>query len=394
MNYLDFEDDIKALDQRVQELKAPYLAKGINVVENPTVIDAEKKLNEEIEKTYANLNRWQKTKVARHEFRPRSIHYIQKIFPDFTNLSGDRLYGEDQSVLAGFATLDGVSVLVIGQEKGNDTQSRIQRNFGMMRPEGYRKSMRLMNLADRLNIPIITFIDTPGAYPGKGAEERGQAEAIAKCIECCLNVKVPMISVVIGEGGSGGAIALATANKVLMLEYSVYSVISPEGCASILWRDPKKAKEAAEAMKISSQDLFENKIIDEIIKEPKGGAHRNHDEMITNVTISIKKNLNELMRISPEELIYQRKNRFLSIGRDVMITKEEFYKDTHINTVTFNPFNWKLLLQNNRKLVATVVVIIILFILAVNFCLTHHNSFYIFYLIHKYKAHSLIFFPL
>jgi acetyl-CoA carboxylase carboxyl transferase subunit alpha len=176
-----------------------------------------------------------------------------------------------------------------------------------------------------------------------------------------------MISVVIGEGGSGGAIALATANKVLMLEYSVYSVISPEGCASILWRDPKKAKEAAEAMKISSQDLFENKIIDEIIKEPKGGAHRNHDEMVVNVTLSIKKNLNELMQISPEELIYQRKNRFLSIGRDVMITKEEFYKDTHINTVTFNPFNWKLLLQNNRRLVATVVVILILFILALIF---------------------------
>jgi len=321
MNYLDFEDDIKALDQRVQELKAPYLAKGITAIENPTVVDAERRLNEALERAYANLNRWQKTKVARHEFRPRSIHYIQKIFPDFTNLSGDRLYGEDQSVLAGFATLDGISVLVIGQEKGNDTQSRIQRNFGMMRPEGYRKSMRLMNLADRLNIPIITFIDTPGAYPGKGAEERGQAEAIAKCIECCLNVKVPMISVVIGEGGSGGAIALATANKVLMLEYSVYSVISPEGCASILWRDPKKAKEAAEAMK-------------------------------------------ELMQISPEELIYQRKNRFLSIGRDVMITKEEFYKDTQINTVTFNPFNWKLLLQNNRRLVATVVVIVILFILA------------------------------
>jgi acetyl-CoA carboxylase carboxyl transferase subunit alpha len=367
MNYLDFEDDIKVLDQRVQELKAPYLAKGITIIENPSVVDAERRLNEALERAYANLNRWQKTKVARHEFRPRSIHYIQKIFPDFTNLSGDRLYGEDQSVLAGFATLDGISVLVIGQEKGNDTQSRIQRNFGMMRPEGYRKSMRLMNLADRLNIPIITFIDTPGAYPGKGAEERGQAEAIAKCIECCLNVKVPMISVVIGEGGSGGAIALATANKVLMLEYSVYSVISPEGCASILWRDPKKAKEAAEAMKISSQDLFENKIIDEIIKEPKGGAHRNHDEMVGNVTLSIKKNLNELMQISPEELIYQRKNRFLSIGRDVMITKEEFYKDTHINTVTFNPFNWKLLLQNNRRLVATVVVIVILFILALIF---------------------------
>ena len=277
------------------------------------------------------------------------------------------MYAEDQSVLAGFATLDGISVLVIGQEKGNDTQSRIQRNFGMMRPEGYRKSMRLMNLADRLNIPIITFIDTPGAYPGKGAEERGQAEAIAKCIECCLNLKVPIISVVIGEGGSGGAIALATANKVLMLEYSVYSVISPEGCASILWRDSKKAKEAAEAMKISSQDLFENKIIDEIIKEPKGGAHRNHNEIAVNVTLSIKKNLNELMQNSPEELIYQRKNRFLSIGRDVMITKEEFYKDTQINTVTFNPFNWKLLLQNNRRLVATVAIIIILFILALIF---------------------------
>jgi len=363
MNYLDFEDDIKVLDQKIQELKAPYIAKGITVIENPIIIETEKKLNDELDKVYSNLNRWQKTKVARHDFRPRSVHYIKKIFPDFINLSGDRLYGEDQSVLAGFGNLDGVSVLIIGQEKGNDTQSRIQRNFGMMRPEGYRKSMRLMNLANRLNIPIITFVDTPGAYPGKGAEERGQAEAIAKCIECCLNVSVPTISIVIGEGGSGGAIALATANKVLMLEHSVYSVISPEGCASILWRDPKKSKEAAEAMKISAQDLLESKIIDEVIQEPKGGAHRSHDQAIVNVTSVIKRNLNELLRTSPDELINQRKNRFLSIGRDVLITKDEFYKGVHIPTTKFNPFNWKLLLQNNIKLVAVVVVIILLFIL-------------------------------
>ncbi|MBM5786582.1 MAG: acetyl-CoA carboxylase carboxyltransferase subunit alpha [Pelagibacterales bacterium] len=364
MNYLDFEEDIKILDQKLQSLKNPYSSKGITAINNPSIIDAEKKLDDVLDRVYSNLSRWQKTKVARHEQRPRSIHYLKRLFPDLINLSGDRLYGEDKSVIAGFSVLDGVSVLVIAQEKGNDTQSRIERNFGMMRPEGYRKAMRLMKLADRMDIPIITFIDTPGAYPGKGAEERGQAEAIAKCVECCLQVKVPIISVVIGEGGSGGAIALATANKVLMLEHSIYSVISPEGCASILWRDPKKAPEAAEAMKISAQDLIEAKMIDEIIKEPRGGAHRNHDQIANNVLEAIKKHLRELLKLNKEELVYLRNNRYLSIGRETLLSKDEFYKTQEIDRPYDSIFNWKILFTNNIRIIQFIFVFVILFVLA------------------------------
>ena len=225
--------------------------------------------------------------VARHEDRPKSKFFIDNLFSEFISLSGDRYYGEDKSVIAGFARFKNQSILVVGQEKGDDLDSRIERNFGMMRPEGYRKTIRLMELADKFKIPIVLFIDTPGAYPGVGAEERGQAEAIAKSIECCMNLKVPTIAIIIGEGGSGGAIALASSSKVLMLENAIYSVISPEGCATILWRDPKKMLDAAKAMKLSAKDLLELNVIDEIIKEPVGGAHRDKDLILKNVQNSL-----------------------------------------------------------------------------------------------------------
>ena len=267
-NYLNFESDIKNLEDELDKLKDPYNQSGLSEVDTQKISQIQNELDEKLKMVYANLDPWQTTMVARHEDRPKSKFFIDNLFQDFIPLSGDRFYGEDLSVLCGFAKFNGLSVLVIGQEKGEDLDSRIKRNFGMMRPEGYRKTIRLMQLADKFNIPIISFIDTPGAYPGVGAEERGQAEAIAKSIECCMKLKVPTIAIVIGEGGSGGAIALASSNKVLMLENAIYSVISPEGCATILWRDPKKMLDAAKAMKLSAKDLLELEIIDEIIPEP------------------------------------------------------------------------------------------------------------------------------
>jgi len=264
---------------------------------------------------YSNLDPWQTTMVARHEDRPKSKFFIDNLFEDFIPLSGDRHYGEDNAVLTGFAKFEGQSVLVIGQEKGDDLDTRIKRNFGMMRPEGYRKTIRLMELANKFNLPIISFIDTPGAYPGVGAEERGQAEAIAKSIECCMKLKVPTIAIIIGEGGSGGAIALASSNKVAMLENAIYSVISPEGCATILWRDPKKMLDAAKAMKLSAKDLLNLEIIDEIIPEPLGGAHRDKNLMLENLKISISQNLEGFKSMTPEEIYNDRKNKFLKIGR-------------------------------------------------------------------------------
>jgi len=237
------------------------------------------------------------------------------LFDEFVSLSGDRFYGEDKSVISGFGKFNGKSVLVIGQEKGENLESRIDRNFGMMRPEGYRKTIRLMKLADKFNIPIVLFIDTPGAYPGVGAEERGQAEAIARSIECCMELKVPTISIIIGEGGSGGAIALASSSKVIMLQNAIYSVISPEGCATILWRDPKKTLEASTAMKLSSRDLLSLNIIDEIIEEPVGGAHRDKEIILKNVKKSLQSNLELFENLKPDEILSERKNKFLSIGR-------------------------------------------------------------------------------
>ena len=239
-NYLNFETEVKELEAKLDALKDPYNSEGISEVNTNEMAAFEEKINKKLEKIYSDLNPWQITQVARHENRPKAKYFIENLFDDFIALSGDRFYGEDNSVIAGFGKFNNKSVLVIGQEKGENLEERLDRNFGMMRPEGYRKSIRLMELANKFKIPIITFIDTPGAYPGVGAEERGQAEAIARSIESCMKLRVPNISIIIGEGGSGGAIALASANKVIMLENAIYSVISPEGCATILWRDPKK----------------------------------------------------------------------------------------------------------------------------------------------------------
>ena len=314
-NYLNFESDIKNLETEIKKLKDPYNQDGLSEVDTLTISKTQLEIDKKLKEIYSNLDPWQVTLVARHEDRPKSKFFIDNLFEDFIPLSGDRFYGEDKSVIAGFARFQGVSVLVIGQEKGEDLETRIKRNFGMMRPEGYRKTRRLMKLANKFNIPVISFIDTPGAYPGVGAEERGQAEAIAKSIECCMSLSVPTFAIVIGEGGSGGAIALASSNKVIMLENAIYSVISPEGCATILWRDPKRTLDAAKAMKLSSKDLLELKVIDEIIPEPVGGAHRDRDLILDNVRKSIENNLNEFFNMSGDEVLNHRKNKFLTIGR-------------------------------------------------------------------------------
>ena len=336
-NYLNFESEIKNLEVELDKLKDPFNQEGLSEVDTGKISKIQLEIDNKLREVYSNLDSWQKTQVARHEDRPKSKFFIENLFEEFIPLAGDRFYGEDKSVLTGFAKFNQASVLVIGQEKGEDLETRIQRNFGMMRPEGYRKTIRLMRLADKFNIPIISFIDTPGAYPGVGAEERGQAEAIAKSIECCMELKVPTISVIIGEGGSGGAIALASSNKVLMLKNAIYSVISPEGCATILWRDPKKTLEAAKAMKLSSEDLLDLNIIDEIILEPSGGAHRDRELTLNNIKISIEKNLKELSLMSRDEIVNHRKNKFLSIGRtkgfkgeteirENLVMKEDFFQ--------------------------------------------------------------------
>ena len=315
-NYLNFETEVKNLEVELEKLKDPYNQEGLSEVDTKKISKFQKEIDEKLKDIYSNLNPWQTTLVARHEDRPKAKFFIDHLFENFIPLSGDRFYGEDKSVIAGFAKFNNSSILVIGQEKGDNLESRIERNFGMMRPEGYRKTIRLMKLADKFGIPIISFIDTPGAYPGVGAEERGQAEAIAKSIECCMELSVPTISIIIGEGGSGGAIALASSNKVWMLQNAIYSVISPEGCATILWRDPKKTLEASKAMKLSSIDLLNLNIIDEIIPEPIGGAHRDKDLILDNVRVSIKKNLEFFLTMDKNEITNQRKNKFLSIGRN------------------------------------------------------------------------------
>ncbi len=314
-NYLNFETDIKNLEAELEKLKDPYNQGGLSEVDTNKINETQKELDEKLKHIYSNLDPWQTTMVARHEDRPRSKFFIDNLFEDFISLAGDRYYGEDKSVVTGFAKFNNQSVLVIGQEKGEDLETRIERNFGMMRPEGYRKTIRLMELANKFNIPIISFIDTPGAYPGVGSEERGQAEAIAKSIECCMKLTVPTLAIIIGEGGSGGAIALASSSKVIMLENAIYSVISPEGCASILWRDPKKMLDAAIAMKLSAKDLLELKVIDEIIPEPLGGAHRDKNLTLKNIKESISKNLNIYNDMSTQDIFNERKNKFLKIGR-------------------------------------------------------------------------------
>jgi acetyl-CoA carboxylase carboxyl transferase subunit alpha len=356
-NYLNFETDIKDLENELDKLKDPYNQSGLSEVDTKKISETQNQLNEKLKSIYSNLDPWQTTMVARHEDRPKSKYFIDNIFEDFISLSGDRYYGEDKSVLTGFAKFNGRSILVIGQEKGDDLDSRIERNFGMMRPEGYRKTIRLMELAERFNIPIISFIDTPGAYPGVGAEERGQAEAIARSIECCMKLKVPTISIIIGEGGSGGAIALASSNKVIMLENAIYSVISPEGCATILWRDPKKMLDAAKAMRLSAKDLLKLEIIDEIIDEPIGGAHRDKTLILDNLKKSINKNLEYFDNMSKDEIFSERKNKFLKIGRNRgFISNVDELSSLKFKTSKFNQF---IKLKKNTLFVIVVLSILL-----------------------------------
>jgi len=359
VHYLDFEKDLEQLDKNLEDLKHPFQEdRGLSSVNSSQIQEIESKINSKIDEIYSDLDGWKKTKIARHESRPKAHFYINQIFDHFQPIAGDRAFGDDEAAITGFAKLDGRSVLVIGQEKGNDTESRIKRNFGMMRPEGYRKTIRLMELADRYKIPIISFIDTPGAYPGVGAEERGQAEAIAKSIECCMKLRVPTLAIIIGEGGSGGAIALASSSKVIMLENAIYSVISPEGCATILWRDPKKMLDAAKAMKLSAKDLLDLEIIDEIIYEPIGGAHRDRDLMLKNIKNSITNNLDYFKKLSAEEIFNERKNKFLKIGRNKgFMSDVEQLSSLKVEENYINKF-----LNSKKKLVITIGISIIILI--------------------------------
>jgi len=358
-NYLNFETDIKNLESELDQLKNPYNQGGLSEVDTNKISKLQNEIDNKLQSIYSNLDSWQTALVARHEDRPKAKFFIENLFEDFISLSGDRFYGEDKSVLAGFGKFEKKSVLVIGQEKGENLESRIERNFGMMMPEGYRKTIRLMKLANKFKIPVVSFIDTPGAYPGVGAEERGQAEAIAKSIECCMELTVPAISVIIGEGGSGGAIALASSNKVIMLENAIYSVISPEGCATILWRDPKKTLEASTAMKLSSKDLLDLQIIDEVIPEPTGGAHRDRDLILDNVRNSIRKNLETFENMNKDEILMQRKDKFLSIGRNKGFTSYSVFSDNLSMKVSLlNKIKNKL--DNNKKYVLLLIGIFVL----------------------------------
>ena len=310
--YLDFEKSIAELESRIREVKALESGDETNIAEEVTSLET--KLDKLLRSTYANLSSWDKIKVARHPDRPHLSDYIENLFTDFMPLSGDRGFSDDHAIIGGIGRFNGQSVMVVGHEKGNDTASRIKHNFGMARPEGFRKAIRLFELASQFNIPIITFVDTAGAYPGVGAEERGQAEAIARSTEACLSVKVPLISVIIGEGGSGGAVALAVGNKVLMMEHAVYSVISPEGCASILWRTNEKAEDAANALKITAQDLHKLEVVDEVIVEPIGGAHRDHEKTMKAVGKALDNALTELFAMSSEKIKELRNEKFLNMG--------------------------------------------------------------------------------
>ena len=310
MFYLDFEEKLEKLESEKKSLLKASEESDIDI--SVKIKSIEEKEKTELDKIYSNLSPWQIVKVARHPQRPKTKDYVQNVFDNFTSLYGDRLYSEDNAIISGMAFLDENPVLVLGTEKGHDMKSRIKHNFGMAKPEGYRKSQRIMKLASKLNIPLICLIDTSGAYPGKDAEERGQAEAIAQSMKVALNCEAPCISVIIGEGGSGGAIALATSDKVLMLSNSIYSVISPEGCSSILWKSSDYAEIASNSLKITAKDCLNLKIIDEIIEEPIGGAHRNHDVICRDLKKSLLENLNELKKIDLTSLLNQRNNRYLN----------------------------------------------------------------------------------
>ncbi len=311
ISYLEFEKPVAELEARIAELRAA--SEGDDVDISNELSRLERKSADLLASIYAALTPWQKTQVARHPMRPHFRDFVEHAFDDFVPLGGDRLYGEDQAILGGFATLRGRKIVLIGHEKGNDTESRIRHNFGMGKPEGYRKAIRLMELAARFGLPVVTLVDTSGAFPGIEAEERGQAEAIARSTEACLGLPVPMVAAIVGEGGSGGAVALASAERVLMMEHAVYSVISPEGCASILWRTAEKAPQAAEAMKVTAQDLLGLGIIDSIVPEPVGGAHRDPLAAIDALASAIDAELEGLGELESGELRRMREERFLSI---------------------------------------------------------------------------------
>jgi len=310
--YLDFERPVAQLDSKIEALIASdgEAAEGVSALRD--------KSRDELKKLYKKIGPWEKTQVARHPGRPHFSEYVEGLISDYTPLSGDRKFGDDHALLGGLGKIRGQSVMVMGHEKGTDTETRLKHNFGMAQPEGYRKAVRLMDMAERFNLPVISFVDTAGAFPGRGAEERGQAEAIARSIDRGLSLKVPFISVITGEGGSGGAVAIATADHVMMLEHSIYSVISPEGCASILWRDGTRAKDAAQAMKITAQDLKKLGVIDKIIKEPVGGAHRAQAETVKIVGASVIKALEDLSKLDGAALIKRRRDKFLNIGRSLL----------------------------------------------------------------------------
>ena len=314
-HYLDFEKELALLDGKVNELRSINSSQSEEKQKNIDIKEIEKKSKQLLKKIYSELTPWHKCQIARHPERPHSSLYIKKLMTEFVPLAGDKKFAEDKSIIGGLARLNDTPIVIIGHEKGDDTKSRIQHNFGMARPEGYRKAVRLMDLADKFNLPVITFIDTPGAYPGKGAEERGQAEAIASSIAKCMQIKVPLISIIIGEGGSGGAVALASSNKIIMLEHSIYSVISPEGCASILWKNSDKMKEAADALKLTAGDLTKLGVVDEIISEPIGGAHRNINEIILKVGKSLERSLKKFNKTTPEQILEERRKKFLDVGK-------------------------------------------------------------------------------
>ena len=312
-NYLEFEKPIAELEGKIRELRHLNGSPDVNIADE--VGKLQSKVDKLLVTTYAKLTPWQKTQVARHHDRPHAVDYIAEFFDDFTPLSGDRRFAEDAAIVGGIGRFQGTSVVVIGIEKGANTESRVKHNFGMARPEGYRKAQRLMELANRFKLPVITLVDTPGAYPGVDAEARGQAEAIARSIQVSLSLEVPIISLIIGEGGSGGAIALATANKVIMLEHSIYSVISPEGCASILWRDGDLAEDAATALKLTAQDLLQLGVIDEVVPEPVGGAHRKRKQAMAGVAVVIASALQSLSLMDGPTLKKDRRDKFLAMGK-------------------------------------------------------------------------------
>src|SRR6266571_833384 len=315
-SYLDFEKPVAELEAKIEELRA-IQAGGNGVAIGDEIVRLEAKAMQALEDLYAELTPWQKTQVARHPERPHCLDYVNALITDFTPLAGDRKFGEDEAIIGGFGRFRGESICVLGHEKGSSTESRLKHNFGMARPEGYRKAVRLMELADRFDVPVLSIVDSAGAYPGIGAEERGQAEAIARSTEACLALGVPNVAVILGEGGSGGAIAIATANHVLMLEHAIYSVISPEGAASILWRDTAKAQEAATSMKITAQDLARFGVIDQIVTEPIGGAHRDPATTIASTGEAIANALDELKVLDRDAIRQQRRDKFLAIGRTI-----------------------------------------------------------------------------